>query len=224
MLDLDVVLPGEGPLRRWRCSSTTCSPRPASRPGWRASRSTSDALLHTPEGKPRVVDLLDRAPRRRGADVLRLAPAQPDAGVDAHAVRHDQPARAPLHGRDLRLLPAGRQPAVEDAAADAAQAGPGVRASAWCWPRRTRSTSTTRVSPTPAPGSSAGCRPSATRRACSTAWRARPRRRRPGLRPRGDGADPRRPRQARVPDEQRARGRTRSSSSRAGRCRTCAAR
>ena len=72
-------------------------------------------------------DLLDRAPHRRRADVLRLAAAQPGARLDAHAARHDEPARAALHGRDLRLLPAGRQPAVEDAAADAAQAGARVR-------------------------------------------------------------------------------------------------
>ena len=36
--------------------------------------------------------------------------------------------------------------------------------SGWCSPRRTRWTSTTRHSPTPAPGASAGCRPSGTRR------------------------------------------------------------
>ena len=33
------------------------------------------AFLRTPAGKPRVVDLLDRAPRRQPADVLRLAAA-----------------------------------------------------------------------------------------------------------------------------------------------------
>ena len=38
-----------------------------------------------------------------------------------------QPARDPLHGRDLRLLPAGRRAAVEAAAADAAEAGARVR-------------------------------------------------------------------------------------------------
>ena len=43
------------------------------------------------------------------------------------AVGHDQPARAALHGRDLRLLPAGRRAALEEAAADAAQAGARVR-------------------------------------------------------------------------------------------------
>ena len=45
-----------------------------------------------------------------------------------------------------------------------------------CSPRRIPSTSTTRGFPTPASGSSAGCRPPATRPAYSTAWRALPRR------------------------------------------------
>ena len=58
-------------------------------------------------------DLLDRAPERRRAHVLRLAAAQSDAGMDARAVGHDQPAGAPLHGRDLRLSAARRESAVE---------------------------------------------------------------------------------------------------------------
>ena len=36
---------------------------------------------------------------------------------------HVEPARHGLHGRDLRVLSAGREPAVESAAADAAEAG-----------------------------------------------------------------------------------------------------
>ena len=52
------------------------------------------------------------------------------ARVDARAVRHHEPARHPLHGRDLRLLPAGGEPAVEAAAAHAAQAGARASASA----------------------------------------------------------------------------------------------
>ena len=43
------------------------------------------------------------------------------------------------------------------------KAGPRVSAWAWSWPRRIRSISTTRDSPTPARGSSAGCKRSATR-------------------------------------------------------------
>src|SRR5207249_3985046 len=52
-------------------------------------------------------DLLDRAPLRRGADVLRDPAPEPDTRMDARAVRDDEPARHPLHGRDRRLLPAG---------------------------------------------------------------------------------------------------------------------
>ena len=47
--------------------------------------------------------------------------------VDAGAVGHVVAARAALHGRGLRLLPAGREPAGEDAHADAAQAGARLR-------------------------------------------------------------------------------------------------
>ncbi len=72
-------------------------------------------------------DLLDRAPRRLRAHVLRLAAAQPDARLDALATGHEQPARAALHGRDLRLHAADGEAAVEEADADAAQAGPRLR-------------------------------------------------------------------------------------------------
>ena len=91
-------------------------------------------------------DLLDRAPLRRGADVLRDAAPEPDAGVDARAVGDDEPAGHPLHGRDRRILPAGRDAAGEGAAADAPEAGPRVRPRASCSRRRTRWTSTTRGS------------------------------------------------------------------------------
>ena len=60
--------------------------------------------------------------------------------------RHHQPARAALHGRDLRLPPADRESAVEKADADSAQAGRAPSASACSSPRKTRSTSTTRRS------------------------------------------------------------------------------
>jgi hypothetical protein len=55
--------------------STTCSPRPASPAGWKASRSTSAAAVHGPR-QAAVVDPLDRPPVRRRADVLRHDPAQ----------------------------------------------------------------------------------------------------------------------------------------------------
>ena len=48
--------------------------------------------------------------------------------MDAAPVRHHQPARAVLHGRGVRLLPAGRDAAVQAAAADADEAGARVRA------------------------------------------------------------------------------------------------
>ncbi len=82
----------------------------------------------------------------------------------------------------------------------------GPSASGWCWPPRTRSTSTTRPCPTPAPGSWGACRPSATR-----AGARRPRQggrvRRGELRPRVDGARPGGLAGPTVPPEQRPRGR-----------------
>ena len=73
------------------------------------------------------LDRLDRPPGRSGADVLRLALAQRGPGLGAHPAGHDQPACAAVHGRDLRLLPARRDPALEASAADAVEAGPRVR-------------------------------------------------------------------------------------------------
>ena len=84
-------------------------------------------LLRSDAGKPQGGDLLDRAPLRRRAHVLRDAAPERRAGLDARPVGHHQPARARLHGRDLRLLPARRRAALEEAAADAAQAGARVR-------------------------------------------------------------------------------------------------
>jgi hypothetical protein len=84
-------------------------------------------MLWTPEGKPRIAVCSIAHLGRRGAHVLRLAPPEPDAGVDALAVRHHEPARHRLHGRDLRLLPTRRQPALQAAAPDPAQAGARLR-------------------------------------------------------------------------------------------------
>ena len=47
--------------------------------------------------------------------------------MDAHSIGQFQPARDPLHGRDLRLLSARSEPALEDADAHAAQAGSCIR-------------------------------------------------------------------------------------------------
>ena len=121
------LLPGQGSLRRWRCSSTTCSPRPASPPGWKGEPLDVQRLLYTPEGKPRLSILsiahLSDAERMFFVTILLnevIAWMRTPAG-------HVEPAGDPLHGRGLRLLPADGQSAVEDADADAAQAGPGVR-------------------------------------------------------------------------------------------------
>ena len=76
------VLSGEGPIR-----SGHADQRAAGRPwvcpvdGRRAARPREPAL-HA-EGQAAGRRLLDRASRRRGADVLRLAAAQPDRRVDA---------------------------------------------------------------------------------------------------------------------------------------------
>ena len=90
---------------------------------------------------------------------------------------HQLAAGAGLHGRSVRLSAAGRQSPIETAAAHAAQAGARVWRRRSSWRRRTQSISTTRRCRTPAPGSSASCRPSATRHECSTVSRAC----RPGL-------------------------------------------
>ena len=85
------------------------------------------ALLRTADGKPRVSVFSIAHLGRRGTDVLRVAAPQPDRRLDARADRHLQPSRDRLHGRDRRLFPAGCEPAVETAAAHAAQTGPRVR-------------------------------------------------------------------------------------------------
>ncbi len=79
------------------------------------------------EGQAAGGGVLDRASRRHRADVLRLAAAQSGRGVDARADGHDEPEGGALHGRDPRLLSAGREPALEGPADDAPQAGPSVR-------------------------------------------------------------------------------------------------
>ena len=65
--------------------------------------------------------LLHRPPERCRAHVLRHHPAGANHQLDARPARHHQPARAALHGRDLRLLPADGQPAEQAADADAAR-------------------------------------------------------------------------------------------------------
>ena len=152
-------------------------------------------------------DLLDRAPERCRADVLRFAAAQPGAGLGAHAARHDQPAGAVVHGRDLRLLPARRQSAIETAAAHAAEAGAGVRAGSGAGNAESRG------SGLQGPGQHRHLvhRTAADRaRQDAAAGRTGGRAAEHGgeVRPGQDGSDPGGARQPRVPDEQRPRGRT----------------
>ena len=67
---------------------------------------------------------LHRPSRRRRAALRHRAAARQDQDLDAPAARHHRAARARLHGRDLRLLPAApEEPADQAAAADAAEAG-----------------------------------------------------------------------------------------------------
>ena len=138
-------------------------------------------LLYTPEGKPRLVDPLDR-PSSDDAERMFFVTILLNEVIAWMRTQSGtiEPAGDALHGRGVRLFPADGQSAVEDADADAAQAGAGVRPGRACWRRRTRSTSTTRGCRTPARGSWAGCRPSATRPACSRDWKGR--RRRPARR------------------------------------------
>ena len=90
------VLPREGSLRAGDARQRPAGGAGLRRCGSTASRSTSPAMLYTPEGKPRVGDRLDRAPVRPGAHVLRDAAAQPRRQLDAHAVGHVEPARDAL--------------------------------------------------------------------------------------------------------------------------------
>ena len=79
-------------------------------------------LLHTEGGKPRVaifsVAHLGDAERMFFVTLL----LNQVLSWMRSPIRHEQPARAGLHGRNLRLLPAGRQSAFQAAAADLAQA------------------------------------------------------------------------------------------------------
>ena len=169
-----VVLPGEGPLR-----AGDAAEQPAGRArlrglaGGRAAR-RRQRCCYTPAGKPRVAILsiahLGDAERMFFVTLLlnqMLGWMRTQPGTTS--------LRAlALHGRDLRLLPAGREPAVEAAAADAAQAGARLRPRRGAGDAEPGRPRLQGALATPAPGSSAGCRPSATRRACSTGSKAPP--------------------------------------------------
>ena len=140
------------------------------------------AAALTPEGKPRVSILSIAHLERRRADVLRLAAAQPGARRGCASSRA-RPACARIVYMDeiAGYLPPVANPPSKAADADAAQAGARVR-------RRHRAGDAEPGGPrlqgarrTPARGSSAGCRPSATRRACCD-WPRRARCRPPAAR------------------------------------------
>ena len=108
--------------RNWRFASTACSPHRASTRGAPASRSTRRrcssrrrASRASPSSRSRI---WTTAAHARG-----VAGAQCRAAMDAAADRDELAACARLHGRSVRLSAAGRQSAVEAAAADAAEAG-----------------------------------------------------------------------------------------------------
>ena len=130
-------------------------------------------ILHTPAGKPRVaifsIAHLNDAERMFFVSLLlnqTLGWMRAQSGTTS--------LRALLYMDEIfGYLPPVANPPSKIADADAAQAGAGIWRRASFWRRRIQWTSTTRRCRTPAPGSSAGCRPSATRRACSTVWRAR---------------------------------------------------
>ena len=84
------------------------------------------AALHCRRPAPRQRHV-HRPPRRCGAHVLRHAAAERDRGLDAQPVRHVVAAGHPLHGRGVRLPAARRRAAIQGAAADPAEAGPGLR-------------------------------------------------------------------------------------------------
>ena len=120
------VLPGQGPLRPGdEAEQPAGLARVRRLAGGRAAGRRRPALH--PRGQAAAVDHLDRASLRQRADVLRHDPAERGAGLGPVAAGHLEPARHPLHGRDLRLLPRHGQPAVEAADADPAQAGARLR-------------------------------------------------------------------------------------------------
>ena len=131
------------------------------------SRSTSATLLRTPEGKPRAaIVYLAHLSEEERQFVVTLVLSKLVTWM------RGQPGTS-----DLRTLvymdevfgfvpPTAAPPAKKPILTDP-QAGARLRRRAWCSPRRTRWTSTTRRCRTRARGSSAACRPSATRRACS---------------------------------------------------------
>ena len=164
------VLPAEGAdgaraaaERPRRLAVVRCLGRgPGARPG--------DAVAYR-RGKAALRDRLPRSPLGPGATVRRHAGSLEARHLDA---RHSRARRTcePLAYMDevFGFVPPTAMPPGEEADPDDPQAGTRVRRRHGCSRPRTRSISTTRRCRMRARGSSAGCRPSATRHACSRAF------------------------------------------------------
>ena len=112
-------------------------------------------------------DRLPGPPVGRGTAVHRHPAALGAGDLDARPAGHRRPAGDDVHGRGVRVRAPCRRAAGEASRSSPLQTGEGVRDRGPAVDRRTRSTSTTRRSPTPERGASAGFRPRGTRSACS---------------------------------------------------------
>ena len=121
------VLPARPTARSSHSRSTPSSPRRRSRPGARATRSTRRRSSSRADGEAALRGRLPRAPLRRGAPVRRHARLLEARHLDARPGGHARPPRARVHGRGLRLRPADRAAAGEEADPDDPQAGPRLR-------------------------------------------------------------------------------------------------
>ena len=173
------------PLRSSACSSSTRSSRPTTAPSWpcnstdcwRRRRSPRgrghpldiDAMLFAPGGTPRcaIVTTAHLSDEERQSSSRRCSSPSWSPGCAARAAPTDLRVLA-LHGRGDGLPAADGDAADEEADHDTDEAGQSVRCRRGARRPRTLSTSTTRRSPTPGRGWSGGCRPNATRTACST--------------------------------------------------------
>ncbi len=126
VLDLEAFFPA-----RDRFELATRAQRPARRArlrpvaGRRATGSgkpPADEQREAPCG-----DSVDRPPRRRRADVRRVARDEPARRVDADADGHVEPSGPGLHGRNPGLFPARGESSLQGAAHDALEAGTSVR-------------------------------------------------------------------------------------------------
>ena len=205
--------------RTWRCASTACWPRPASTCGSTATRSTSARCCYTPEGKPRVaiVSIAHLGDTERMLVVSLLLSALLDwtrrqGGTSS--------LRAMLYMDEVfGYLPPGGQPAVESAAAHAAEAGARVRRrrrAGHAEPGGSRLQGAVEHRHV-VPGQAAD-------RARQGARARRPRRRDRGARSPGARRHAVGPQEPRVPDAQRPRVRRPWCSRPGGPCRTCAVR